>query len=338
MNESALFALQDVVLELRSEIRVRAPLASLLEELCWTRTRTSQGARSPRLHIAVCEPDRQLEVPSEGREVIRTDEFLGFEHGDDFFLTDRSTVFHLRLGAREAHARVAEAFFAKPARVQANFWCFGLLKLLRPLGFYSLHCAGLTTPDGQGLLVVGPSGSGKSTLAISLIKAGWRYLSDDAVLLRERAQRVEAIACRKSFYIDARSSSRYSEFSLEPEEPDANCGTRRRIAIEEAYSGGYTTRCVPRTIVFPTISAKPHSKLTPIGRLKALQLLLTQSAPQLFDRPTMPAHLELLQNLLNQADAFELEAGADLYDQPANLAHLIDDARGAINCRVSSLN
>ena len=59
-------------------------------------------------------------------------------------------------------------FFPKPTMTQANFWCFGLLKLLRPLGIYSLHAAGLASEAGEGVLLVGPSGSGKSTLAIGL--------------------------------------------------------------------------------------------------------------------------------------------------------------------------
>ena len=103
---------------------------------------------------------------------FRTDDFLGFEVGDDFFLTDGSSVFHLRPSKGEAYAQVAPSFFTKPKLAQANFWSFGLLKLLRPLGIYSLHAAGLATKDGEGVLVVGPSGSGKSTLAIGLIRAG----------------------------------------------------------------------------------------------------------------------------------------------------------------------
>ncbi len=54
----------------------------------------------------------------------------------------------------------------------------------------------------------------------------------------------------------------------------------------------------------------------------SLRLLLAQSAPQLFDRSTMSAHLELLKRLLQQAETYELNAGTDLYHQPAKLIDL----------------
>ena len=98
---------------------------------------------------------------------------------------------------------------------------------------------GLPAKDGEGVLLVGPSGSGKSTLAIGLIRAGWRYLSDDAVLLRHGSQGVEALACRRSFYIDAARSADYSDLSLGEEAPDSNGGRRRRIGIDEAYPEQY---------------------------------------------------------------------------------------------------
>ena len=122
---------------------------------------------------------------------------------------------------------------------QANFWCFGLLKLLRPLGVYSLHAAGLAAKDVEGVLLVGPSGSGKSTLAIGLIRAGWSYLSDDAVLLRHGSQGIEALACRRSFYIDAARAADYSDFRCGDEEPDSIGGRRRYVGINEAYPEQY---------------------------------------------------------------------------------------------------
>lgn len=47
-----------------------------------------------------------------------------------------------------------------------------------------LHAAALMAPGGQVVVLPAPSGSGKSTLAAQLVRAGWRYLSDEAVGLR----------------------------------------------------------------------------------------------------------------------------------------------------------
>jgi hypothetical protein len=44
-----------------------------------------------------------------------------------------------------------------------------------------VHGAGLVSPDGSGLLLIGPGGSGKTTLAAALNAQGWPLLHDDVV-------------------------------------------------------------------------------------------------------------------------------------------------------------
>jgi hypothetical protein len=326
VGQSDLYALADFVLKLHLDGPRREGLDRLLRELSWVRT--SRSTCKPDLCLSVISNNREFRIPQNSREVLRTDDFLGYEADDDFYLTDGSSVFHLRSTKKEGYASLASSFFAKPPLTQGNFWCFGLLKLLRPRGIYSLHAAGLANRDGGGLLLVGASGNGKSTLAIGLIRQGWRYLSDDAVLLRHGSQGVEALACRRSFYVDARRSADYSDLSLGEEAPDSNGGRRRKVGINESYPEQYVPRCLPRVLIFPRIKRQDQSTLKPIDSVHALGLLLAQSAPQLFDRGTMARHLELLKKLLQQTETYELDAGTDLYREPAKLADLIKKPRG----------
>ena len=291
--------------------------------------RTRHSTSNPGLYLSITSNRREYRIPLNCREVLRADGFCGFELSDDFYLTDGSSVFHLRPARGEGYACLATSFFAKPILAQANFWCYGLLKLLRRLSIYSLHAAGLATRDGVGLLLVGASGSGKSTLAIGLIRKGWTYLSDDAVLLRYGTPGVEALACRRSFYIDAVRSFDYSDLPLGEEAPDSNGGKRRRIGIHEAFTEQYVSRCLPHILIFPRIKPQEQSALKPVDGVSALQILLAQSAPQLFDRSTMAGHLELLKRLLQQTEKYQLEAGTDLYHEPAKLVDLLEQARGA---------
>lgn len=329
MGQCALYALDQLVLKLDLEEPGREDLDRLLQELSWVRT--SRSTYKPTLYLSVRSNSREFVIPRNCREVLRADDFLGFEVNDDFYLTDRSSVFYLRPIKGQGYARLTPSFFAKPPLAQANFWCFGLLKLLRPLGIFSLHAAGLASRDGLGLFLVGASGSGKSTLAIGLIREGWRYLSDDAVLLRHGLQGVEALACRRSFYIDALRSAKYSDLSLGEETPDSNGGLRRTIGIDEAYPDQYLRRCIPRVVIFPQIKRQDQSTLKPSDSVRALGLLLTQSAPQLFDGSTMARHLELLKKLLQQTETYDLDAGTDLYREPASLVDLIRKAQGERN-------
>jgi len=269
-----------------------------------------------------------FKIPTDAHEVLRTDDFLGFTvAGSDYYLTDGASVFHLRPAQREGYVRISPGFFSKPNIAQANFWCFGLLRLLRPLGLYSLHAAGLSAKFGGGILIVGPPGSGKSTLAIGLIRAGWSYLSDDAVFLRLRSEAVEALACRRSFHIDAAQSFNYSDFVQSEEETDLNGGRRCRVAVEDTYPRQYVSHCLPRIVVFPRITHRHESAVKSIDSIRALGMLLAQSAPQLFDRSTMKGHLAVLKRLLKQAETYELDAGTDLYHEPRKLIELLRKAQ-----------
>jgi hypothetical protein len=336
MGQNSSYALDDLLLELHFEEQKLEDLGRLLQDLSWVRA--SRSTYKASLYLSVSLNNGGFKIPQGSRTVLRTDDFLGFEVADNFFLTDGSSAFHLRPRLGEAHARLASSFFAKQPLAQRNFWCFGLLKLLRPLGIYSLHAAGLVNKDGVGVLLVGPSGSGKSTLAIGLIRAGWSYLSDDAVLLRQLSEDIEAIGCRRSFYVDAVRSSDYRDLGLGREEPDSNGGRRRSVGIDNTYPEQYVSRCIPQAVIFPQIRRQDQSTLTLVDSIRALGVLLSQSAPQLFDLSTVSGHLELLKKLLRQAETFELNAGADLYHEPAKLIDLLREARGAGNCRVSLLS
>jgi hypothetical protein len=46
--------------------------------------------------------------------------------------------------------------------------------------FLLIHAGSVTTPAGEGVLLPAPSGNGKTTLTTALVRAGFRYLSDEA--------------------------------------------------------------------------------------------------------------------------------------------------------------
>jgi hypothetical protein len=179
-----------------------------------------------------------------------------------------------------------------------------------------------------GVLLVGASGHGKSTLAIGLIRQGWEYLADDAVLLHRQSAGVTALAFRKTFSVDAAAAPAYADLPLGEEVPDIKGGRRRRVGIEDAFPGQARAQCLPRVLLFPRIVPQRHSTLCPLDRPSALKHLLAQSGPQLFDRRTMGTHLEVLKGLVQQTVSYELLAGQDLYHQPGRLAHLLCEAQG----------
>jgi hypothetical protein len=327
LEDTAFYSLDDLTLEVKQQPAEAAGyLSGLLQDLSWVKTSRFEGRST--LHFFVSANDNGFKLPSTGHECFRADEFYGLEAGDDFYLTDGASLFHLRPAKGDGYAHLAPSFFGKTALVQRNFWCFGLLKLLRPMGIYSLHAAGIANGDGLGLLIVGASGSGKSTLAIGLIREGWSYLSDDAVLLRLQAEDLSALAFRKHFYVDAGATAHYADLPLGEEAPDVSGGRRRRVCIQDAYPGQHVTKCIPRVLLFSLIVPHSQSTLLPMDRLSALRKLLAQSSPQLFDKKGTQQHLDLLKRLLQQTATYELRAGLDLYYNPIKLGQLLAEAEG----------
>jgi hypothetical protein len=257
-------------------------LDQLLQDLSWART--DRVATNASIYINVGLDSCNARIPTTARELFRADGFCGFEIGDDFYLSDGSTTFHQHPPSAQGDVSLSPSFFAKPSVLQRNFWAFALIKLLRSLSIFSLHAAGVTR-HGRGVLIVGSPGSGKSTLAIGLVRLGWKYLSDDALLLRDNADQLEALAFRKSFYVDTDAASDYTEIPLGGEVPDSHGGMKRRLNIEEVYPAQHEQRCDPRVLLFSRIVSDLPSLLVPVDRVIALKNLLKQCSPQLAAEP-----------------------------------------------------
>jgi len=326
-GKTTLYRFHDLALEVNHEESMPSVgLSELLKDLSFARFHA--GAVSTSLWLFVRMRDQVVHSSDAAREVFRIDGLCGCEQGTDCYLTEGTSIFHLQVLKGEGNATLTPSFFQQPPLLQQRFWGFGLLKLLRPLGLYGLHAAGVVSPTGVGILMVGESGCGKSTLAIQLIRQGWGYLSDDAVLLRLQPDGVEALAFRKPFSINIDKVTEYSDLPLGGEDDAHTSGKKkRRIDIQNAYPEQYVPGCIPRMLVFPRIVPETQSTLHPISRLSALGRLLSQSGPQLFDKGAMPHHLELLNRLVHQGQAFELRAGLDLCREPGTFDRLVSQAK-----------
>jgi hypothetical protein len=186
---------------------------------------------------------------------------------------------------------------------------------LRRCGLFELHAAGVVEPEtGGGFLVVGPSGSGKSTLATQLASAGWRYLSDDSLLLRGSAELVEACALRREFAVTEQTVAAgvlegFEELLKEPVPFDP---LKRRFKPHAVFPRGFSESCAPRVLLFPLITNVPESRALRLTQAETMRRLLRMCPWACYDRPAAATHLGLLARLARQAAGFELRAGLDL--------------------------
>jgi hypothetical protein len=339
------YRFHDLVLDVQPpDLEARADLARLWSELSWDEIAAPPGAGADRL--GMCLHERPFTVPPHARRLFATDSFSGFEQDDDFYLSDGESALHLQRGRVDAY--LAPSFFLKSRTLQDTFWSFGLARLLRASQLYCLHAAGLVNPSGDGVLVIGASGSGKTTLALALIRQGWRYLSDDAVLLhRGRAEdedegagdAVVALGLRAHLYIDAQAAPIHDDVALGKEIADGTGGRRRRVYLDAEYVDRKVRACVPRVLVFARITGLDHTEVRPVDSVTALKSLLDASGPQLWNARTMGSHLTTLTDLVRQAPAYELRAGLDAYrDSSVLLQRLETMAPGRDRCHALSSN
>jgi hypothetical protein len=204
---------------------------------------------------------------------------------------------------------------------------------LRRSGLFELHAAGVVEPEtGGGFLVVGPSGSGKSTLATQLATLGWRYLSDDALLLRASTDAVEACALRREFAVTEQTVAAgvLEGFEELLREPTAFDPLKRRFKPHAVFPEGFAESCVPRALFFPVITDEPLSRARRLTQAETMRGLLRMCPWACYDRPAAAAHLGLLARLARQAAGFELRAGRDLLGDAAYSSRYLRGLAGRV--------
>ncbi|WP_054684641.1 serine kinase [Rhodothermus marinus] len=214
-----------------------------------------------------------------------------------------------------------------PSGVEARpEFAFGLVLavslLLREKGWFGLHAAGLVWRN-SGVLLVGRSDSGKSTLAYSLVRRGWSYLTDDAVLVHRSGEDVVAVSFREDFGLDPESVRYFPEVAACPDRQPTD-PAKLRVRMDRLHPGRFQPRCRPVLLIFPELADIPESRLVPLRRSEAFGRLVQASL--LLGRADDPAErrlLDVMGRLVRQAPAYLLEAGPDLLDRPGRLEQML---------------
>jgi hypothetical protein len=268
-------------------------------------------------------PDATIRV-SPGAPPPLPEGFESFETaGDGLCRTDGRTYIFERDGSavravggrRGVEVWIGQGAASRERSALARVVFEATMVALRRCGLFELHAAGVVEPhSGGGYLVVGPSGSGKSTLATQLASAGWRYLSDDALLLRGGGELVEACALRREFAVTEQTVAAgvlegFEEMLHEPVPFDP---LKRRFKPHTVFPEGFSESCVPRALFFPVITDEPASRARRLTQPETMRGLLRMCPWACYDRPAATTHLGLLARLARQAEGFELHAGRDL--------------------------
>jgi len=209
-----------------------------------------------------------------------------------------------------------------PSDIRASFVHFGVMELLKRRGLYTFHATALEK-DGQGVLIPGYSGRGKTTTFLSLLRAGYRYLSDDHPLFRAEGGQLELLP----FPMKVNVTERTVEFFPELRHASASVvrpGTPKRyFHVEDVYPGPLGVVCQPAVILFPHILDAPTSRLELLSKQEALKTILPHCL-LVYDPDIARREFVALTQLVQQADCYRLHFGRDVLDLPWLVTPLLE--------------
>lgn len=218
-----------------------------------------------------------------------------------------------------------EGYFIKPEAMhvdaRACYLHFILAEMLKGLGLHTIHATALEK-NGRGVLIPGASGRGKTTSFISLLRSGYRYLSDDHPLVHESESDFEVLSFPVKVDVTEKTMAFFPE--LNAVGAPLHRGIHKHyFYVEDLYQQGPADACRPAVILFPHVVDWPKSTLEPLPKSRALEGLLPE-ALFVFDKAIAKKQLDLFSRLVQQADCYRLYFGSDILDLPQLIDPLLE--------------
>ncbi|MDB4951854.1 MAG: hypothetical protein JWM27_4503 [Gemmatimonadetes bacterium] len=189
--------------------------------------------------------------------------------------------------------------------------------LLGRLGRALVHAAAIVAPDGRAWLLSGDTHAGKTTTTVNLIEAGWRYVSDDHVVLSADAESGALIVegWPRRFHLD------------DGWDGGAPVGRRGSVDPRGRWPGRWMRSAPLAGLLFPRVRAAKPTLAEPVPPAAALAALLRQSPWLMADRPRAASLLALLQSAA-ALPSYGLRVGLDTYRSPPTLVERLAPVTG----------
>lgn len=308
--------LEDGTLRIDADPALLRALARWMPLIPW------EGAvAGPSSSIAVRAGGGALPPPPPGRRTLalgRVEAWVGAEHAT---LRGAGAVHgevRLPSGRAELRAPLPAGDGERDERVAWELYAACTLAsalLLGRLGRALAHAAAVAPEGGGAWLLVGDTHAGKTTTSANLLTAGWRYLSDDHVVLRRASGGVEVEGWPRPFHLD------------EGWERGETLRRRGETDPRVRWPGRWRRSAPLAGLLFPRVEPGLPTALEPIAPADALAALLRQSPWLLADAGAARTVLALLRDAAI-LPARALRLGRDSYADPAVLVEALRPLTG----------
>jgi hypothetical protein len=166
--------------------------------------------------------------------------------------------------------------------------------------------AGGVERNGVGVVLPADPESGKTTLTAGLVRAGFAYLSDEAVTFDADTRMIEPFP--KPLSIDPGSQHLFPELEPVPAPGDERAPSDQwQVPPEAIRPGSVGESCTARFIVFPKYREGAITALAPLSRASGLVELATNTF-HFRDHPRRS--LDVLARVVERAQCFRLAVGS----------------------------
>ena len=255
-------------------------------------------------------------IPPRAVRAIKTPDVSCYKNSNHiYYVSDDGSVVCLDPARRKAKGYLREEVLGRSAKLFALVGA-PFADMLKYNALYSLHSAALYS-NGVGYLFSGKSGSGKTTTTLSLVCNGFKYVSDDSLLLEDVDGEIIAHSLTKTFNVDRDLAGRFPGVVKE-EILSAGMGTKALVHIDQHIPDSFIPHLRPYVIVFLKIIPEKNSNIYPLNQMEVFRRLLKQTVLAA-DKEVSQNQIKTLGRLARQVRGFELLSGRDVYEDPACL-------------------
>jgi hypothetical protein len=247
-----------------------------------------------------------------------------FGRDRDLLITDGASSLHVSDDGRSIDAVVRPASLEFPRRFTSITVLISMVAALRYRGLFHLHGAAVVSPNGRRVLIPGTGGAGKTTLALALVRAGWSYLSDDAVLLRDGSPAV--IGLPREFHVAPATAAAMPEMAAHLGSTIEPGSSKRAVDAARLFPERRVEAMdAPEVVAFPAVEDRAESVLEPLAAADAMGLAIESSTLVAVDgMARREEHFAALRALVDGAECFAMRSGRDVLEAPEKVATLLE--------------
>ncbi len=258
---------------------------------------------------------KKADVKLEGKPLFRFDRLCCYKKENDYFYSDGSSLVFSQPGKGISKGYISEKTINSGRFFSHIFFYIILAEMLRHNGLYYIHSSGVKK-NRTSILIPGNGGVGKTTISLALVRKGFSYLSDDALLIKKVKNTVFAHPIPGDFHIDPAISQNFKELTNVRHAVKYGKGPKRSFDPAIFYPDSFVLKSKPNVIMFPQIVKKPESRIIPLSPAQCLAKLIPNSLLVMTDKKIAGEHLDALTALSKQCRAFQLLSGKDLIRKP----------------------